>query len=60
VGAEIKSMEKVFMKVLPAFTENVSQLSKITETLEESTGTKRPKLALSEKKDTSEKKAEKK
>jgi len=34
VGAEIKAMEKVFMKVLPAFTENVAQLGKITDSLE--------------------------
>ncbi len=30
VGTEIKAMEKVFKKVLPAFTENVNKLSKIT------------------------------
>jgi len=30
VGAEVKAMEKVFSKVLPVFTENVSELSKIT------------------------------
>ncbi|MCF7872559.1 hypothetical protein K9L97_06015 [Candidatus Woesearchaeota archaeon] len=29
VGAEVKAMEKVFSKVLPVFTENVSELSKI-------------------------------
>lgn len=33
VGAEIKAMEKVFAKVLPVFTENVSELSRITDTL---------------------------
>lgn len=33
VGAEIKSMEKVFAKVLPVFTENVSELSRITDDL---------------------------
>jgi peptidoglycan hydrolase CwlO-like protein len=31
VGAEIKAMEKVFSKVLPAFTDNVSELSRITD-----------------------------
>jgi len=30
VGTEIKAMEKVFQKVLPTFTENVSELSRIT------------------------------
>ncbi len=30
VGSEIKAMEKVFSKVLPAFTENVNELSRIT------------------------------
>ena len=29
VGAEVKAMEKVFSKVLPVFTENVSELSKL-------------------------------
>jgi CRISPR/Cas system-associated endonuclease Cas1 len=32
VGTEIKAMEKVFQKVLPAFTENVNELSRITKT----------------------------
>jgi hypothetical protein len=31
VGSEIKAMEKVFSKVLPVFTDNVSELSRITE-----------------------------
>ena len=31
VGAEIKAMEKVFSKVLPIFTENVNELSRITD-----------------------------
>ncbi len=30
VGTEIKAMEKVFQKVLPTFTDNVAQLSRIT------------------------------
>ncbi len=30
VGAELKAMEKVFAKVLPVFTENVSELTRIT------------------------------
>jgi hypothetical protein len=33
VGAEVKAMEKVFSKVLPVFTENVSELSRITQTM---------------------------
>lgn len=33
VGAEVKAMEKVFSKVLPVFTENVSELSKISKSL---------------------------
>ena len=33
VGSEIKAMEKVFSKVLPAFTDSVSELSQITERL---------------------------
>jgi hypothetical protein len=30
IGSDIKAMEKVFSKVLPAFTENVNELSRIT------------------------------
>lgn len=33
VGAEVKAMEKVFSKVLPLFTENVKELSRITKDL---------------------------
>ena len=33
VGAEIQSMEKVFAKVLPVFTETVSELGRITNDL---------------------------
>ena len=33
VGTEIKAMEKVFSKVLPSFTENVHDLTRITEDL---------------------------
>jgi uncharacterized protein YoxC len=33
VGAEIKAMEKVFSKVLPTFTENVHELSRVAETM---------------------------
>ncbi|MFP4522921.1 MAG: hypothetical protein ACOCQQ_03390 [Candidatus Nanoarchaeia archaeon] len=36
VGAEIQAMEKVFAKVLPVFTKNVSELSQITQDLQES------------------------
>lgn len=31
VGAEVKAMEKVFAKVLPAFTDNVAELSRIAD-----------------------------
>jgi len=34
VGAEVKAMEKVFSKVLPVFTENVAELSRITDSLQ--------------------------
>jgi hypothetical protein len=30
IGSDIKAMEKVFSKVLPAFTDNVNELSRIT------------------------------
>lgn len=33
VGAEIQSMEKVFSKILPVFTQNVSELTRITDDL---------------------------
>ena len=33
VGSEIKAMEKVFAKVLPVFTQNVSELTRITDDL---------------------------
>ncbi len=33
VGTEIKAMEKVFQKVLPTFTENVNELSRITKNM---------------------------
>jgi DNA-directed RNA polymerase beta' subunit len=36
VGADLKAMERVFSKVLPHFTENVKQLSEITEKLKDS------------------------
>ena len=35
VGAEVKAMEKVFSKVLPLFTENVTELAKITKELKQ-------------------------
>jgi hypothetical protein len=31
VGAEVKAMEKVFSKVLPVFTDNVAELSRVSE-----------------------------
>lgn len=36
VGTEIKALEKVFSKILPTLTENVSELSRITQKLKES------------------------
>ncbi len=33
VGAEVRAMEKVFSKVLPLFTENVNELSRITDSM---------------------------
>ncbi len=36
VGVEIKAMERVFQKVLPTLTDNVNELSKVTQTLKES------------------------
>jgi hypothetical protein len=33
VGADIKAMEQVFKKILPSFTENVKELSRITKTV---------------------------
>jgi DNA-binding transcriptional MerR regulator len=33
VGAEVKAMEKVFSKVLPVFTDNVAELSRVTDQL---------------------------
>lgn len=37
VGAEVKAMEKVFSKVLPTFTENVSEISRVAEELKKKT-----------------------
>jgi len=36
VGAEVRAMEKVFSKVLPVFTENVHELSKVTDAMTKS------------------------
>jgi len=33
VGIEVKAMEKVFKKILPAFTESINELSRLTKTL---------------------------
>ena len=41
VGAEIQAMEKVFSKVLPLFTEKVSDLARITDDLKSTTGNNR-------------------
>lgn len=37
VGAEIRAMEKVFSKVLPVFTENINELSRITQAMKKKT-----------------------
>lgn len=36
VGAEVKAMEKVFSKVLPVFTDNVAELSRVAESMKRS------------------------
>jgi len=41
VGSEIKAMEKVFSKVLPVFTENVNELSRITTRVKKGKGKKK-------------------
>ena len=33
VGSELKAVEKVFKDVIPEFTQNVSELSRVTKTL---------------------------
>ena len=35
VGAEVKAMEKVFSKVLPVFTDNVAELSRVAEQMKQ-------------------------
>ncbi len=40
LGAEIKAMEKVFSKILPTFTENVNELSRVTKDLKIKTNSK--------------------
>ncbi len=40
VGAEVRAMEKVFGKVLPVFTENVSELSRISKEFKKTSGKK--------------------
>lgn len=37
VGAEVKAMEKVFSKVLPVFTENVAELSRVADVIGQAT-----------------------
>ncbi len=41
VGAEVKAMEKVFSKVLPVFTQNVAELSRITDNVKGRPGAKK-------------------
>lgn len=38
IGTEIKAMERVFQKVLPLFTENVNELSRISQDMRRATG----------------------
>jgi hypothetical protein len=45
VGAEIKAMEKVFSKVLPVFTENVKQLTSVTDRISRQHGEEPPASA---------------
>jgi DNA-binding transcriptional MerR regulator len=40
VGTEIKAMERVFQKVLPTFTENINELSRISKNIKDSQGKK--------------------
>jgi uncharacterized coiled-coil DUF342 family protein len=40
VGTEIKAMEKVFQKVLPTLTENVSELARVTKNVKATSGKK--------------------
>jgi len=41
VGTEIRAMEKVFQKVLPVFTQNINELSRITKALKKSKKSKK-------------------
>jgi len=41
VGTEIKALEKVFQKILPTLTENVSELSRITQSMKVSAASKK-------------------
>ncbi len=43
VGAEVRAMEKVFSKVLPVFTENVSELSRISKEFKKGSDSKKQK-----------------
>jgi hypothetical protein len=35
IGSEIKALEKVFQKILPTFTENVNELTRITKEMKD-------------------------
>ena len=43
VGTEIKAMEKVFQQMIPAFTENVGELSRITQNMKKDQGLQKKK-----------------
>jgi hypothetical protein len=45
VGAEVKAMEKVFSKVLPVFTDNVAELSRIADQMKRPNGSATPSLS---------------
>ena len=49
VGAEVKAMERVFSKVLPLFTENVAELSRISKDIKSKTTEKSLEKNISKK-----------
>jgi len=43
VGTEVRAMEKVFQKVLPVFTDNITELSRVTKAIKKDKSTKKKK-----------------
>jgi len=43
VGTEVRAMEKVFQKVLPVFTNNIIELSRVTKAIKKDKGSKKKK-----------------